>query len=334
MNPFVQGLLDWYEANRRYLPWREENTPYRVFLSEIMLQQTRVSSAIPYFERFVEAYPSFQHLASAEEEDVLRLWQGLGYYSRARNLLCAAKIVVERHNGELPKDLDCLKALPGVGDYVSRAVLSIAFDEPFVAVDGNLMRVYARLEAKAVEPSDPKAKKECAAYLEERIESPSRFNQALMDLGELVCLPHGAPLCVSCPFASLCKAHRMGKEEAYPLLKRKNAPKREDVTVLLAVSHGSVAVKTRPQEGLLASMHEFPNRPGKLSAEELTKEFPSVSGIRYLGKATHRFSHRLWDMYVYVGEGVAQGCDSIPLEEIKTRCALPTAFVKALKLLD
>lgn len=334
MDDFASSLLGWYAENRRILPWREDPTPYHVFLSEIMLQQTRVDTVIPYYHRFLERFPSFEALAEADEEEVLVLWQGLGYYSRARNLLAAAKMVVSEMNGVLPADKSKLLRLPGVGEYVSHAVLSIAFNQPYAAVDGNLMRVYARHEAKAVEANDPKGKKECAAFLLQRMESPSQFNQALMDLGELVCLPHGEPKCASCPFARRCKAHLHGNPLDYPLAKKKNDVKKEALTVLLAFdSEGNIAIRKRQDQGLLASMYEFPNVPGKKKKGELADIFGNLQDIRFLGKAKHRFSHIKWDIDVYAASGVVDGATYVTLEELKRRYSLPTAFAKLLKFL-
>ena len=330
--PFAHDLLIWYQQNRRHLPWRENPAPYFVYLSETMLQQTRVDTVIPYFEAFTQNYPSFLALSKASEEEVLACWQGLGYYSRARNLLAAAKIIAERYGGELPGDHDALMGLPGVGEYMASAVLAIAFNQPYVAVDGNLLRVYSRLEAKPIDVSRAKDRQECGAFFAQRMERPSDFNQALMDLGELVCLPHGAPKCESCPLRSSCKAFAQGNPEEYPPKKKKAAVKEEKLTVLLLFdAKGRIAIRKRPDKGLLASLYEFPNVAGHHGLCDLTRLFPGVKDFAYLGEETHRFSHVLWKMKVYVGSGAMEEWLAVPLEEIGARYSLPTAFFKLLE---
>ena len=332
MNALASALLNWYEKSRRILPWREEPTPYHVLLSEIMLQQTRVDTVVPYFQRFLEAYPTVVDLAMGKEDDVLVLWQGLGYYSRAKNLLKAAKAIVEQ--GEFPRDLDSLKKLPGVGDYVSRAVLSIAFNEPFVALDGNLMRVYSRYTASPVEPSNAKAKKEADSFFLSHIEEPSHFNQALMDLGELVCLPNGEPKCDVCPFAKSCKAYALHRPLDYPLRKKKTEVRKEELTVLLIENaDGNFAIRKRPDTGLLASLYEFPNENGKLDIRELRRKYPFLRDFKELGEAKHRFSHIEWTMHVYQAFGAFPGCLYAAKGDLKKRYSMPTAFLKLLDLL-
>ena len=333
MSGLSVALLDWYEKNRRHLPWREDPKPYYVFLSEIMLQQTRVDTVVPYFEHFIASYPDIVSLAKANEEEVYLLWQGLGYYSRARNLLKAAKAVVENYGGELPKEKEKLLSLPGIGPYVSSAISAIAFEEKEVAVDGNLLRVYSRLNADKIDVSSAKSKQKCEIYYKKHLESPSRFNQALMDLGELVCLPHGAPLCDKCPLASFCKAKRLGHPEDYPLAKRKSVVRKVDLHVLLAFdSRGNIAVRTRPDDGLLASLYEFPNAEGHPSICELGIAYPTLAEFRYLGQAKHRFSHIEWNMRVYEAKGILPGYEYVPVTELKKRYSLPTAFAKLLDL--
>ena len=333
MSSFADSLLAWYHEHRRVLPWREDPTPYHVYLSEIMLQQTRVDTVIPYYERFLNAYPDFASLAQAPIEDVYALWQGLGYYSRARNLHAAANIVVRDYGGTLPSSKEGLVSLPGVGDYVSSAIRAIAFNEKEVAVDGNLLRVYARLCASKDDISLATTKKKCDAFYRSRILSPSEFNQALMDLGELVCLPSGAPLCDQCPFKEVCKATQEGNPLDYPVKKKKTDVAKEKRTVLLVFdSDGAISIRKRPDQGLLASLYEFPNFEGHLSKTEISLAHPNLRDVTLLGEAKHRFSHILWDMKVYRAKGVMPGFESVCLEEIGQRYALPTAFLKLLKL--
>ncbi|MCR5349339.1 MAG: A/G-specific adenine glycosylase [Bacilli bacterium] len=333
MSEFSEALLSWYRAHRRVLPWREDPSPYHVLLSEFMLQQTRVDTAIPYYERFLAVYPTIQDLAKAKEEDVLRLWQGLGYYSRAKNLHKAAIKISESLHGITPSEIDTLRTLPGVGPYMSHAVASIVFNQPVVAVDGNLLRVYSRLACDDG-VFEPAGTRRCESYYLERIDEPSAFNQALMDLGELVCLPSGAPLCDQCPFRSFCLAHKRGKETDYP--PKKKAPSVKNVTITMVLAFdltGAVAVRRRKENGLLASMDEFPNVEGEANEKDLLNLFPGLTNISFLGTTAHRFSHLLWDIRVYQAQGVVEGARHVPVEELKTRCSLPTAFLKTLRLL-
>ena len=330
-NRFAKDLLDWYHVNGRVLPWRSEPTPYRVLVSEFMLQQTRVDTVIPYFERFMDRFPDLASLAFAEEDEVLRLWQGLGYYSRARNLRKSAQKAVEKYENEIPSDPTQLRELPGVGPYMEKAIRAFAFDIPAVPIDGNLMRVYSRLIAASVAADDVKAKKAAESYFLERLLSPREFGQALMDLGELVCLPSGQPKCDRCPFASLCKAHAMGRELDYPLKKAKSASPVEKRSVLLLLDEqGRVAVSKRPEHGLLASMNEFPNVVGDKAA--LQKVYGPID-LEYLGHKTHVFSHIKWEMDVFLGRGVLKGFTYIPVSDLKEKAALPTAFAKLLSIL-
>ena len=332
MSQFSKKLLEWYEKNRRVLPWREDPTPYHVLLSEIMLQQTRVDTALPYYEAFLARFPTLNDLAEAEEEEVLRLWQGLGYYSRARNLHALAKDVKARFSGKIPSNYEDLLSLPGVGPYCASAISAIAFDLPFVAVDGNLLRVYCRLATDESPISKESTKNQCRAYFLERMESPSAFNQALMDLGELVCAPLGAPKCEQCPLKEFCKAHRQGNPMDYPKKAEKAKVQKQRWTLLLSLVDGSIGVRKRPETGLLASMYEFPSVPGSENKAGLMKEY-GIQEVVYLGKCSHRFSHLEWDMSVYLSREKVSGLTYIPLNSLKEKVPLPTAFAKALKLI-
>ncbi len=325
---FAEKLLGWYRAHGRVLPWRSDPTPYRVLVSEFMLQQTRVDTVIPYFERFMERFPTLRSLAESDEEEALRFWQGLGYYSRARNPRKTAQKACEVFNGDIPQSPAELASLPGIGPYMEKAIRAFAFGLDEVPIDGNLMRVYSRLEAKAIYPDDPKAKKEAEAYFLERLSSPRDFGQALMDLGELACLPNGEPQCEECPFRDICKAHRAGEPLSYPLKKAKKASPIERLSVLLLLNgKGEIAIRKREGKGLLASMDEFPNVVG--DEGDLAKAF-GVKNLKYAGHAYHVFSHVRWEMDVYVGRGDADGFVYLPLDSIKEKAALPTAFAKLL----
>ena len=256
MENISPALLNWFYANHRILPFRSDPTPYHVWLSEIMLQQTRVSAALPYYERFLATLPDIPALAACEEEKLHKLWEGLGYYSRVRNLQKAAKIVCEQYGGELPADYDALRALPGIGDYTAGAIASISFGLPVPAVDGNVLRVFSRLYNDDGLITDPKVKRAFTARVMEHQPpaAPGDYNQALMELGALVCVPNGAPLCEQCPLAHLCQARAAGTSLSLP---RKAAPKArriEPVTLAVVRSPAGVLLQQRPEKGLLAGL--------------------------------------------------------------------------------
>ena len=303
---FSDDLLSWYRQNARVLPWRKKKaSPYEVLLSETMLQQTQVAKVVDYYKRFLASYPNIESLSKAQEEDVLKLWEGLGYYSRAKNLLKTAKAVVSL--GYFPSEKKKLLSLPGIGDYTANALLAIAFHEKSIAMDGNLVRVYTRLSRDA-ETEDKKLKEKGRLFFLERIaeSDPSDFNQALMDLGELVCLPHGKPLCENCPFSSCCEGKKKGDAESFPRKERKTTKKEVDMTVFLLSYQGAYLIRKREEKGLLASLYEFPNVEKALSkkevAEFLEEKNLAVDSLVLLGKGKHVFSHRIWKMTYYAGK--------------------------------
>ena len=297
----AQALLPWYDAHGRDLPWRREPTPYRVWVSEIMLQQTRIEAVKGYFDRFMAALPTVRDLAEAPEEAVLKLWEGLGYYSRARNLHRAAKLIVERYGGALPADEKALRALPGIGDYTAGAVASIAFDLAAPAVDGNVLRICARLTCCPDSIGDGKVK---AAFREAlRAQYPPRrcgaFTSALMELGETVCLP-GTPDCGACPLGAMCAAHRTGRETDWPVMPEK-APRRIQPRTVFILEHaGRVALARRPDRGLLAGLWELPNTEGELDEAAALCQADAwgcaPEGLAPCGRAEHIFTHLEWHM--------------------------------------
>ena len=271
LKKIVQPLLDWYDANARILPWREQPEPYRVWLSEIMLQQTRVEAVKPYFERFLAALPTIRSLAEAPEDRLMKLWEGLGYYNRARNLQKAARMILERHNGMFPSDFEEILALPGIGEYTAGAISSIAFGRPVPAVDGNVLRVMSRLLESAEDIAQPAVKVNIThalkqIYPEQRC---GDFTQSLMELGATVCLPNGKPKCRECPLAELCLARLNGKVAELPVKAPKKARKLENRTVLLLFCGNRIAIRRREEKGLLAGLYEFPNREGSLTGEPI-----------------------------------------------------------------
>ena len=256
MENIAPALLDWFYKNRRILPFREDPTPYHVWLSEVMLQQTRVSAVLPYYERFLAALPDIPALAACDEEKLHKLWEGLGYYSRVRNLQKAARIVCEQYGGQLPADYDALRALPGIGDYTAGAIASISFGIPVPAVDGNVLRVFSRLYNDPGIVTEPAVKKAFTARVMEHQppDAAGDYNQALMELGALVCVPNGAPLCEKCPLAAVCRARAAGTA---PELPHKAAPKprrTEPVTLALLESPAGFLLQQRPAKGLLAGL--------------------------------------------------------------------------------
>ncbi len=329
-------LLTWYHQNARRLPWRDEPTPYRVWISEIMLQQTRVEAVKPYFERFVQTLPDVCALAQAEEGTYLKLWEGLGYYSRVRNLHKAACLVMERYGGNLPADYGELLSLPGIGPYTAGAVASIAYGIPVPAVDGNVLRVVTRLTADPSNVSDPKTKKRIEALIQSILprEVPGAFNQAMMELGATICLPNGAPQCGACPLRALCRACAQGNPCDFPVKAPKKARRIEQRAVFLFLCDRKLALHRRPNSGLLGGLWELPNECGVFSPQDVQKS-ASQWGLNALriekcGQAKHIFTHIEWHMTAYrirVEEASeAKGLVWVTQEELSRQFTLPSAF--------
>ena len=305
------ALIAWYERGHRDLPWRRDPSPYHVWLSEIMLQQTRVEAVKAYYVRFLEAVPDIETLAGTEEERLLKLWEGLGYYSRARNLQKAARVIMEQHGGRMPQTADGLKKLPGIGDYTAAAIASIAFGKRAAAVDGNVLRVMARLRADARDITLPQTKRQVQTELEAHCLPKEdalcgTFNQAVMELGAMVCVPNGTPHCADCPVQKACAAAKEGKQSAYPVKSAKKPRTVEERTVLLLSDHTRVAIRKRAERGLLGGLFEYPSVDGLLSEEALRKLLrkrgvPALRLLR-LPDAKHIFTHREWHMRGYLVE--------------------------------
>ena len=334
----VEPLLSWYKKQARVLPWRENRNPYRVWVSEIMLQQTRVEAVIAYFHRFMESFPNIQALAEAEEETVLKLWEGLGYYSRARNLKKAAEIICEKYDGEFPKDYKDILALPGIGKYTAGAISSIAFGMPRAAVDENVLRVITRLHEMGQDIQDEKFRKQMGVWLEEIYPKNhcSEFTQSLMELGAMVCVPNGAPKCESCPLNVRCQAFKNDTWQKYPVKKEKAKRKIIDKTVLILCNREKIAVQKRKEKGLLAGMWEFPNVDKKMDTSEievwLQEQNIDVVQIEKQKDVKHIFTHLEWNMHCYKVE-----CRPnedlyawVAMEDLNREIPLPTAFRKCL----
>jgi A/G-specific adenine glycosylase len=331
-------LLEWYRKNKRILPWRETGNPYQIWVSEIMLQQTRVEAVKPYFLRFTEALPTVHDLAVCPEERLLKLWEGLGYYNRVRNMQKAAVLLEERFHGRFPADREELIKLPGIGSYTAGAIGSIAFGLPIPAVDGNVLRVLSRLREDPEDISRQSVRRrmeeELAAVMPE--EAPGEFNQALMELGAVVCVPKGRPGCESCPLEKLCRAHRHGMEEVFPVKAAKKKRRVEERTVLIIQDGERVAFQKRPAHGLLAGMYEFPCLQGKATREEALewireKGFVPLH-IRQLEQAGHIFSHVEWKMSgfaVRIASFEGSRADGLILADVETaekEYSLPSAY--------
>ena len=301
LDAIAAPLLRWFHSEKRALPWREEPTPYRVWVSEIMLQQTRVEAVKPYFERFVAALPDIRALARADEDTLMKLWEGLGYYSRARHLQSAARLICSDHGGKIPARFDDLLTLPGIGRYTAGAVASIAFGERRPAVDGNVLRVIMRLLACPADILKESTKRAVEEALIARLpENAGDFNQALMELGALVCLPRGAARCPSCPLERLCLAKEANLQAELP---QKTPPKRrrtEKLTIFLLSKNGKIALKKRPSQGLLAGLWGFPAMEGHLKKDEAAKTLQALglipAKLHALPAAQHIFSHITWQM--------------------------------------
>ena len=298
-------LLAWRKSapDVRDLPWRDEPTPYHVWISEIMLQQTRAAVVRAYYLRFLDALPSIRDLAAVDDDALMKLWQGLGYYSRARNLKRAAQVIVAEHDGVLPNDFDTLLTLPGIGRYTASAIASFAYGAPRPAVDGNFLRVAARVTANPIDIAKDATKRALEMALAPSYPSgrdAGLLNEAFMDLGATVCLPNGTPLCHACPAAQLCLAHDRGTEQDYPVKTALKARRKERRTVLLLSCGEEIAIRKRPARGLLAGLWEYPNLEGKLSKHAvrvlLESEGFDVRDIAPLPPARHIFSHIEWEL--------------------------------------
>lgn len=300
------ALLAWYRANKRILPWRDKNNAYYTWVSEIMLQQTRVEAVKPYFTRFITELPDIPALAECREEKLLKLWEGLGYYSRVRNMQQAAIQMTEEYNGKLPESFSQLLSLKGIGRYTAGAIASIAYGIPVPAVDGNVLRVVTRITENSEDIMKPSLRKKIEADLQEIIpqDHPGDFNQAMMELGAVICVPNGQPKCEECPVKDFCQARLHGTTDKYPVKAPKKSRTVENRTVLVIQDGERTAIRKRPSKGLLAGLYELPNRPGHLSREEALEYAESLEleplYIQKLPEAKHIFSHIEWRMTGYL----------------------------------
>ena len=327
-------LLPWYEGHHRDLPWRRDREPYHVWLSEIMLQQTRVEAVKGYYRRFLDALPTIADLAAADPDSLHKLWEGLGYYTRVRNLQRAARVLVEQYGGVFPTDYAAIRALPGIGDYTAGAIASICFEQPVPAVDGNVLRVTSRVDASFDPITDPKVKKAVAARLA-AVYPAGRcgdFTQSLMELGATVCVPNGTPRCGECPCGAFCRARARDCQRELPVKAAKKERRVEEKTVFLLHCGEKTALVRRPERGLLAGLWSFPNVPGKLDAQAALDQAAAWgAGPKELVKSVekfHIFTHVRWEMrgYHILCSREAGPFTWATAEEVEREYALPTAF--------
>ena len=328
-----EALLPWYKKNKRDLPWRRTKAPYHVWVSEIMLQQTRVEAVKGYYARFLTALPTIEALSRCDDDALHKLWEGLGYYSRVRNLKKAARVVMEEYGGQFPGEYEKILALPGIGEYTAGAISSICFDRPTPAVDGNVLRVISRILNDDTPIDLPAQKKKVQKLLAEIYpKEAGDFTQALMELGATLCGPNKAPECACCPCKAFCQGFRQGTAEQLPIKLPKKGRKEEDRTVLILSCDGQYALQKRPNQGLLAGLWQFPNVPGKLEMEAALQKVEEMGlkprdVIRQVEKK-HIFTHIQWNMrgvYVEVTE-TAGDLNWFTKEEVNSQAALPTAF--------
>ncbi len=333
LEEIVAPLTTWYRANKRDLPWRKEVTPYKVWISEIMLQQTRVEAVKVYFERFMKEVPSVLHLSKIDDDQLLKLWEGLGYYQRARNLKKAAQVIMGQFDGKIPSTYADLISLPGIGSYTAGAIASLAFQRPLPAVDGNVLRVLSRVMGSTKDISREQTKKEMEQHLRKILKSSfvSDFNQGLMELGALICVPDTTPKCEVCPLRHLCIARKQDLVSLIPIKGSKTPRKKLEKTVLILEYKGSYAIEKRPKEGLLAGLYGFPILDGHLNEEDLrhwlTRNHIQVQTIERQKPHKHVFTHLEWQMIAY--HVLCQNPPSgylLKSKEALEKLSIPTAF--------
>lgn len=367
LEQLVEPLLEWFSGNARSLPWREKPTPYRVWVSEIMLQQTRVEAVKPYFERFMKRLPDVKALAECPEDELLKLWEGLGYYNRVRNMQKAAQQIMEEYDGVIPSEYEELLKLKGIGNYTAGAISSIAYGKAAPAVDGNVFRILNRVSADNSDIMKPAFRKvveqevmkiiptgEGIAVVapdkmqiqdtKQKVENlPGKFNQALMELGATVCLPNGMPLCEKCPWNLVCLARLQGKINELPVKSKAKPRKIEKRTVFIIRDGEKIAIRKRPKKGLLAGLYELPNLLGELTQEEALEKVKEMElapiRIQKLEGAKHIFSHIEWQMTGYMIrveelEGEKEDLIFVEAEDSQQKYAIPSAFAAYVKYMN
>ncbi len=332
-------LLEWYVKYKRDLPWRKNRDAYCIWISEIMLQQTRVEAVIDYYNRFIKEIPNLEKLANISEDKLLKLWQGLGYYSRAKNLKKAAKILVDNGETTLPSTYIELIKLPGIGSYTAGAIASIAYQEQVPAVDGNVLRIMARIMGDYDDITDPKTKVKYEKFLKPYmpVQHSGDLNQAMMELGATICIPNGLARCNICPVSSYCTAYQKGLLSVLPVKKKRISRKIVSKVVFLFLYQGQFAIEKRSEHGLLASLYQFPNLDGFMNLEEICQYLKQkkviYNTVSLIGTETHIFTHLEWHMvgyYIVLNEKIEDNYIWATLEELTHIYSLPTAFSKFL----
>lgn len=332
MDNYVSNLESWFVRNRRELPWRMDKNPYHVWISEIMLQQTRIEAVLSYYERFMKELPTISSLADVSEDRLLKLWQGLGYYNRARNLKRAAIMIMEQYGGIFPTTYSEIIQLPGVGEYTASAISSICFGERQVTVDGNVMRVFTRFYNDFSNISKDRTR----VMIHDKLLSvmagdPGRFNEALMELGEVVCIPNGIPKCSICPLRGGCQSNKNCNYFMFPVKDEKRIKEEVEMTVIIPVWNDKTFVRKRKEPGLLHNLYEFYNVVGNITmkkVKDVSKEFGKVERIKKSICYTHVFTHKKWKMQAYFVFLESVNCRSLfySISDIENSFALPTAF--------
>ena len=336
---FTTDLLEWYGNNKRILPWRENTDPYRVWISEIMLQQTRVEAVIPFFNRFIETLPTIEDCANASEDSLNKLWEGLGYYSRVRNIRKAANIIMNEYSGVFPDTYEDMLSLPGIGPYTAGAISSIEFNMKHTAVDGNVLRVFSRLYAIRENIKDITVKKN----IKEKVESllPKRkiseFNQGLMEIGATICIPNGKPKCSNCPFSSYCLSNKKGLQNVIPFIERKKKRTVENKTVVILRKDNLIAISKRPPTGLLAGLYEFPLYNEHFQFDSIKDMYQeNIMQSFILDDSKHLFTHKEWIMKAYLIDVIE--IDSkylwVTIDDLKHTYSIPNAYKAYKKFLN
>ena len=333
-----EPIVNWFRKEKRNLPWRNHVNAYRVWVSEIMLQQTRVEAVKPFFHRFMKELPTIEDLANAPEDKLLKLWEGLGYYNRVRNMQKAAVQIMEDYNGVFPENYEDILNLTGIGSYTAGAISSFAFGQAKPAVDGNVLRVISRILASDEDIMKASVKTKMEKKLEKIIpeDAPSDFNQGLIELGAIVCVPNGEPKCDICPVSHICKARKEGRQMELPVKKKTKERRIEERTVLVFQDGDTVAIRKRPSKGLLAGLYEFPNIEGHLSMDKVVSYSKEIGltpiFVKELPEAKHIFSHVEWRMkgYAVRVDELEKNCRELMIfarpEEIQDKYSVPAAF--------
>lgn len=336
LEEIVKPLMEWYSQNKRQLPWREDKNPYHVWVSEIMLQQTRIEVVKKYYERFMKELPEIKDLAEIQEERLLKLWEGLGYYSRARNLKKAAQKIMEEHQGIMPDNYESLKRLPGIGEYTAGAIASICYDERVTAIDGNVLRVVSRVLGSKKDVLLPETKKEVDAKIKAILpQKAGQFNEAIMELGETVCSPNGNPHCENCPLREKCISYQKGLIAEIPVRIKKVKRRTEEKTVFLLISKNQkIALRKRIEKGVLFGLYELPNKENFLEKEDAIQfckeKNLKIEEIQELEETKHVFTHIDWIMKNYLVRIEKENEEWVwsSIDELIEKYALPTAFQK------